>query len=418
MTAPEDFEQRLADRMERAGEALTGDGVTLGGIAARHRERARARRARQGAAVAVAAGVLAVVGVGVAADDDGPGRVVTQGPVASQAAPPETEVCVDETAVVVYLRPTASDEATQVVGRALEERFGAEAVHFVSQDEAYEQARELFADDPAMRDSLRPVDVPASFRVLVAGSGLELAELRGEVEELVTGMEVYTVEVVAERAVDTTVPAGDPATTTTMDVGGGILTEEQVRYLVAYVRSLQLDGTSLGAGEPWHAGCGDSGAETTSPPTTDATPSPAGPAGEDPPSTSAPGPDPVPDPEPDTTPPPTTTPAWPAVATPQHGGRIWAVYLAVVPDAEGPAAPDLRRAGDQARDLDYDPGTSDLACDRGAAEALGLDPAGTYLGLSLYFGAEDEARLFAEMFAADGRGEVRGVVEVTTYCLD
>lgn len=112
--------------------------------------------------------------------------------------------------------------------------------------------------------------------------------------------------------------------------------------------------------------------------------------------------------------PATTLPVWPAVVELHHGGSTWAVYLAVVPQAEGMEAPAMVEAKAQAGAVGYDPVGADLACDRGAADALGLDPAASHLGLALYFAVEADARLFVDRFGP----EVAGVARVTNHCLD
>lgn len=409
MTTPEDFEQELAARLEQAGDAVAGEGTTLDGVIVRHRERARARRVRQGAVAAVAAGVMAVAGIGFAAGDEGGGATqvaaegssATDGP-SSIVAP---EACGDETLVVVFLRPGASEVQVQAVAEVLEGRFGPEAVSFVGQEEAFEEAQARFSGQPAALDVLRPEDVPASFRVALLLSGRDAASLRDEVQELVTGSEVRSVEI-AWPATEITVPPSSSSTTTTV-AGSGLLTEEQVRALVAYVRGLHSDSSSAPTDH-----CYDG-----VPPSTVAPSSPGGETTMPPP---APSTTEEPVAAPPTTEPPTSTtiPAWPAVVPPEHGGPVWAAYLVVGPQEEGEAAPDMRRVGDLARGLGYEPGVSDLACDQGAAEALGLDLTESYLGLSLYFATEDEARSFAERFRSEVRGEVRGVVQVRTLCLD
>ena len=119
---------------------------------------------------------------------------------------------------------------------------------------------------------------------------------------------------------------------------------------------------------------------------------------------------------PRTQPPPTTTaPAWPpALTAGEHGGTTWGVYLAVAPQDEGIDAPALVEAEDQAAADGYDALVLDLACDQGAAEALGLDVDAPLYAAAIYFATEEEAVLFEQLY----RPEVLGHAQVATYCMD
>jgi len=102
---------------------------------------------------------------------------------------------------------------------------------------------------------------------------------------------------------------------------------------------------------------------------------------------------------------------FPAAAAPEHGGRVWAVFVAVARD------PGDERLDQAVRDLaavGYDAGVGELACYQGAAEALGLDPARTYLGVPVSFASAAEARQMVDAFEPG----VVGTAEVVTYCLD
>ncbi len=122
-----------------------------------------------------------------------------------------------------------------------------------------------------------------------------------------------------------------------------------------------------------------------------------------------------------TAPPPTTTTAPPPedeagpppTAAPTHGGLSWAVYMGAWQGSPDDAA--YQEAVAPALAAGYDPGgLTDVACDQGAAAALGVDPAGGYLIAGLYFATEADAR---DAAAAIGDG-VDAVGEVQTYCLD
>jgi hypothetical protein len=109
--------------------------------------------------------------------------------------------------------------------------------------------------------------------------------------------------------------------------------------------------------------------------------------------------------------PPSVSDGIPTPVQPTHGGTYWAVYAWVGapgdPAAEDTSAMLLDRFG-----IEAFPG--DLACDQGAADALGTD---AEQGVAVYFDTESDAELFVKM--ADLLGNPWDpVVQVTTYCLD
>lgn len=101
-------------------------------------------------------------------------------------------------------------------------------------------------------------------------------------------------------------------------------------------------------------------------------------------------------------------PTDPSPVSPEHGGRYWAVYLAV---GEGPDLEDAIAFLTEERAIEF-PGPTDLNCDQGAREVLGPD-AGP-LGVAVYFETEDDARAWAESLP----GPPVGIAEVRTFCLD
>src|SRR5688572_18182236 len=104
---------------------------------------------------------------------------------------------------------------------------------------------------------------------------------------------------------------------------------------------------------------------------------------------------------------------WPPEVTPVHGGRVWAVYLAVgSPDSEW----DMHKLGETESYLQGQgytgSGIGSVGCDQGAAEALGVDSQDNRV--AVYF---DSAARAQEFVAVYDRQDV-GSAEVTTYCLD
>jgi cytoskeletal protein RodZ len=108
-------------------------------------------------------------------------------------------------------------------------------------------------------------------------------------------------------------------------------------------------------------------------------------------------------------------PAFPPVTNLTHGGTAWALYLAVVPEGQSDA-PEYQAALAASAEAGYGGfGGGGLACDQGAAEALGRDP--DSMTVSVYFGSQAQAEQARAAFEARNRSVV-GVVLVRTYCLD
>lgn len=94
----------------------------------------------------------------------------------------------------------------------------------------------------------------------------------------------------------------------------------------------------------------------------------------------------------------------------EHGGQHWAVlWVGEYGDSE---LDRVREAIDQRWGPVWSDG--DLACDRGAAEALDADPDARRV--AVYFDAEADARQFAKH--AERPSEPAGYAQVTTHCLD
>ena len=105
--------------------------------------------------------------------------------------------------------------------------------------------------------------------------------------------------------------------------------------------------------------------------------------------------------------PPVTAPSAETLA--EQGGDRWAVYLAV---GSQPDDPDLLRARTLLQRLGVPGGLVDVACDRGAGQALGLGPEPSALAVAAYFDRSATARAFGDAHDA------LAVVPVRTYCLD
>jgi len=66
---------------------------------------------------------------------------------------------------VVYLRTDATTDQIQSVERDLEDSPEVASFKYFNQQDSYEEFKRLFADSPEMVDSVRPEDLPPSYRV-------------------------------------------------------------------------------------------------------------------------------------------------------------------------------------------------------------------------------------------------------------
>jgi hypothetical protein len=101
----------------------------------------------------------------------------------------------------------------------------------------------------------------------------------------------------------------------------------------------------------------------------------------------------------------------PPPVEPVHGGTYWAVYP-WVGAAGSREADDVRAQLLEEFGIEAFPG--DLACDQGAAEALGTN---AEQGIAVYFETEDDANAFAQQAGLLDHTR-RVIARVTTYCLD
>ena len=101
-------------------------------------------------------------------------------------------------------------------------------------------------------------------------------------------------------------------------------------------------------------------------------------------------------------------PGWPVEATPMHGSRYWAAYLAV----GAPGDPALQQVLEDVQESWPGAGLGELGCDQGAAEALGRDRAEH--AVAVYFPTQQHITEFRRRWDAP----FVGAVQVTTFCGD
>jgi cell division transport system permease protein len=67
--------------------------------------------------------------------------------------------------IIIFLTPDVTQDQIDALQRSLDDNPEVREATYVDRDEAFEEAQELFADEPTMQELLRPEDVPTSFRV-------------------------------------------------------------------------------------------------------------------------------------------------------------------------------------------------------------------------------------------------------------
>ncbi|CAN5126674.1 hypothetical protein BH24ACT1_BH24ACT1_11490 [soil metagenome] len=93
---------------------------------------------------------------------------------------------------------------------------------------------------------------------------------------------------------------------------------------------------------------------------------------------------------------------------------MFGVYLAVEHTEMAPG-PRAKRALADAGAAGYQAGLgTDIDCDRGARDQLGLDPGRDYAAVVLYFRSREHAQQFVDLFQPG----VVGTAAVTVLCLD
>ena len=97
----------------------------------------------------------------------------------------------------------------------------------------------------------------------------------------------------------------------------------------------------------------------------------------------------------------------------RQGDRLFGVFVAV---ERTTSAPELARAKENLRRAGYRvaPGATDINCDQGAREALGLTPGVDYFVEAVYFRTRRAAQQFVDAFQPG----VVGTAAVTAYCRD
>lgn len=98
----------------------------------------------------------------------------------------------------VFMKVDSTEEQNTAVDRQLREMREVKKVTYVSQQEAFEEFGKLFENQPEMRDSITPADLPPSYRVVPHNA--ELVDVIGERFESQPGVQevVYAKDTIAK----------------------------------------------------------------------------------------------------------------------------------------------------------------------------------------------------------------------------
>jgi len=77
---------------------------------------------------------------------------------------------------IVYLKADASQDQIDAVGRGLDQNPNVQSKRYLNHDEANAEFREIFAEEPAIRDSLTPAETPTSYKVHVKNASSEVVD--------------------------------------------------------------------------------------------------------------------------------------------------------------------------------------------------------------------------------------------------
>lgn len=390
-TGPEDgFERGLADRLSAAAAGVDRAPSRAGVDGAVGVLVARQRRVRRVGALVAAAAVLAVGGIAVAgAGDDGGASVE----VAAGSSTTEGRACPDDLDGGQLFEvgdgrcgpPVCTDPSTLVLD-GIQVAYG------------YDWGIDLATGDVRVLDHpFGPNDVRPGLVVLTPQQGSILLEDSVLTVVPRTPEEQVGLVVTREVALDL-VAHGEPITAAQLvglrhPAGGAGTAAPQAVFAPG-------DGSRGGCDEPAPTSTVVEATSTTTPPSTTTSTVPA--------TTST-------APEATTTSTTTAAPAHPpALLDLVEGGTAWAVYLVVADGADGSIGPTLDAARARAQAEGYHAEFVNLACDRGAAAGLGLDPADPSVGMALYFTDGSAATAAAALFD----DQVRGPVQVRTHCVD
>lgn len=93
-----------------------------------------------------------------------------------------------EQQLFVYMNPSASEEQTEAVSRALDESGQVDEVDFYDRERTFEEFQTLFREQPDLVNSVKPEDLPTSFRVKPTSTDAEVVSSLGDSLESLEGV--------------------------------------------------------------------------------------------------------------------------------------------------------------------------------------------------------------------------------------
>jgi len=77
---------------------------------------------------------------------------------------------------IVYMDPRATQDQVDAVKRAIDQNPHVQSETYLDHDAAHAEFRQIFADEPAIRDSLQPADTPTNFKIKVKDASGEVVQ--------------------------------------------------------------------------------------------------------------------------------------------------------------------------------------------------------------------------------------------------
>lgn len=93
-----------------------------------------------------------------------------------------------EQQLFVYMNPSATEEQTDAVSRALDESGQVDKVEFYDRERTFEEFQTLFREQPDLVNSVKPEDLPTSFRVKPTSTDAEVVSSLGDSLESLEGV--------------------------------------------------------------------------------------------------------------------------------------------------------------------------------------------------------------------------------------
>ncbi len=93
-----------------------------------------------------------------------------------------------EQRLFVYMNPTANADQTEAVKKALDDSGQVDKVDFYDRDRTFKEFQTLFRDQPDLINSVKPEDLPTSFRVKPKSTDAEVVSSLGDSLESLQGV--------------------------------------------------------------------------------------------------------------------------------------------------------------------------------------------------------------------------------------